>query len=348
MQTMNAIREPDLTVRDDSPVAAATAPRRRTRWLIKLAVAIVVLAIFLYVGRHFLHDLPKLRQARPLGVILIALIFLPTRVLTSEVMRIGLKALGHVVSVYESFMVSMVNAYANLLIPRAGLGLPAVYMKMKHGVPIADFSSVQLLPMTVLQITTIGIAGVVCLTALHFSAGIPWQQSRMLWLLGVFSFLAIGSYVAMVLPVGVPLRFQNKLAAFLRRMAESWQRLGRSGHTIGWSMLLHAGVIALRGARYYAAYWAMGQGQVNFWGVCVGSLVVDIAFFLSVTPSALGFREGGMAIAAPLIGVTQEMAVAVTVLDRIVFSLVIVVIGQLGMWRLVGPVFNRGAKHIPV
>jgi uncharacterized membrane protein YbhN (UPF0104 family) len=61
---------------------------------------------------------------------------------------------------------------------------------------------------------------------------------------------------------------------------------------------------------------------------------------MSVTPSALGFREGGMVIAAPLIGVSADMAVAVTLLDRIVYSLVIIVIGQLGMWRLVGPVFK--------
>jgi uncharacterized protein (TIRG00374 family) len=261
-------------------------------------------------------------------------------VLTSEVMRLGLKALGHVVSVYESFMVSMVNAYANLLIPRAGLGLPAVYMKLKHGVPIADFSSVQLVPMTVLQITTIGIAGVICLVTLHYNYNIKGIAP----FTAVFSILAIGSCAAMVLPVGVPVRYQNRLATFLRRMAESWQRLGRSGHTIGWSMLLHAGVLLLRALRYYVAYRAMGQDHVNFFGVCVGSLLADVGFFMSVTPSALGFREGGMVLAAPFIGVTPDMAVAVTLLDRIVYSGVIVVIGQLGMWRLVGPVFKgRGA-----
>jgi uncharacterized protein (TIRG00374 family) len=326
---------PSVPVQTNDAVAPRSA--KPYRWLIKLGLALVVLAIFVWIGRRFFDDLPKLRQAKPLGILLIALIFIPTRLLTSEVMRIGLKALGHVVSVYEAFMVSMVNAYANLLIPRAGLGLPAVYMKMKHGVPIADFSSVQLVPMTVLQITTIGIAGIVCLAVLHLGYGKPWH----LPLLAVFAFLAVGSAVAMVLPVSVPLRFQNRLAAFLRRMAESYQRLGRSGHTIAGSMLLHAAVLVLRAVRIYVAFRAMGQ-DVNFWGVFVGSLLADIGFFISVTPSALGFREGGVLLAAPLIGVTADMAVAATILDRIVYSLVIVVIGQLGMWRLVGPVFKGG------
>ena len=46
------------------------------------------------------------------------------------------------------------------------------------------------------------------------------------------------------------------------------------------------------------------------------------------------------------IGVSPEAAVVATVLDRIVYSLVIVVIGQLGMWQLVGPAFrNRPAER---
>jgi uncharacterized membrane protein YbhN (UPF0104 family) len=63
---------------------------------------------------------------------------------------------------------------------------------------------------------------------------------------------------------------------------------------------------------------------------------------MSVTPSALGFREGGILLATPLMGpdVDRGMVLAATVLDRIVYSLVIVAIGQLGMWRLVGPVFK--------
>ncbi len=326
---------------------AAKNPRR---WLIRIGLAVVVLAVFAYVGRRFFDDLPKLRQAKPLGVLLIALIFIPTRILTSEIMRLGLRALGHVVSAYESFMVSLVNAYANLLIPRAGLGLPAVYMKMKHGVRIADFSGVQLVPMTVLQITTIGLAGVIVMLILHAqgratTTGVP--------LLPLFAALALGSLAAVLLPVGrprqdphrwqrslLPARFRERATAFLSRMGAAYQQLGRCGHTIAWSMLLHAGVLVLRAARIHVAFWAMGQ-DVNFWGVFVGSLLADVAFFISVTPAALGFREGGVMLAAPLIGVTPDMAVATTILDRIVYSLVIVAIGQFGLWRLVHPVFAR-------
>jgi uncharacterized membrane protein YbhN (UPF0104 family) len=208
-------------------------------------------------------------------------------------------------------------------------------MKLKHGVPIADFSGVQLVPMTVMQVTTIGIAGVISLGILRYGYGIPWH----LPLLALFVGLGVASAAVVLLPVGVPARFQNRPAQFLRRLAEVYQRLGRSGHTIAWAMLLHTAIFFLRTARIYAAFWALGV-EPNFWGVFVGSLIADAAFFISITPSALGFREGGVMLAAPLMGVSTDLALAATILDRIVYSLVIIVIGQLGMWRLVGPVFR--------
>lgn len=323
------------------PFTAELKPTNRRRWLLRVVLAAVVLTIFVYVGRRYKDDLHKVLEAKPLAVGLMVLVFIPTRIFTAEVMRTGLRALGHRVGAFESFMLTMVNAYANLLVPRAGLGLPAMYMKIKHRVPVADFSSVQLVPMSVLQVTTIGLVGLVVVALLTMSQRHPWN----LPLLALFAALSIASFVAMMLPVGVPERFQNRVAVFLRRMSTAWQRLGRSRGTVGASMLLHAVVLVLRALRLYLAFWAVGQ-QVNFLGVFVGSLLADIAFFVSITPSALGFREGGILIAAPLIGVTPDLCLAAALLDRIVTSLVVIVFGQIGMWRLVQPVFRKSPQSV--
>src|SRR5205814_7164844 len=102
--------------------------RANPRWRLRLLLALVALLAFAYLGWKFRKEMPRLLEAKPLGIALIVATFLPMRLLTSEVQRIGLRALGHVISTYESFMVSMINAYGNLLLPRAGLGLPAVYL----------------------------------------------------------------------------------------------------------------------------------------------------------------------------------------------------------------------------
>jgi uncharacterized membrane protein YbhN (UPF0104 family) len=305
------------------------------RWLLRVVVACVAMMAFAWVGRRYGEELKRLPHAKPMAVAMIVAVFVPTRVLTSEVMRVGLRALGHRISTYESFMVSMVNAYANLLLPRAGLGLPAVYMKMKHAIPIADFATVQLLPMTVLQVTTIGVTGVSCVAAIHVIEGRPvdWR------LAGVFAAVALASIIPLVARFNVPEKWQNRAAAFLRRLSESWRRLGGSGHVGSVSVTLHTAVLLLRAARLQLAFWAIGQ-PVHYLPALAASLLADLAFFISITPSALGFREGAVLLGAGMLGTTKEICLAAVLLDRVIYSIVIVVVAQVGMWQFMRPVFR--------
>ena len=103
-------------------------------------------------------------------------------------------------------------------------------------------------------------------------------------------------------------------------------------------------MLVLRAVRLHIAFWALGA-PVHFFGVLVASLMADVAFFIAITPASLGFREGGIMLAAPLMGVTRDVALAATVLDRIVFSTVIIIVGQFGMWRMVRPVFQHDARR---
>lgn len=305
------------------------------RWLLRVVVAAVTLLAFAWVGRRYSHELPRLAAANPAAVALIVVLFVPTRLLMSEVMRIGLRGLRHRISTYESFMVSMVNAYGNLLFPRAGLGVPAVYLKLKHAIPIADFATVQLLPMTLLHITMIGVTGVVCVTVMRLAQ----ERTVDLRLLGLFAVVAAASLVGWAVRFTVPARWGNRLAAFLRRLSESWRRLGGSGRTMLAAVALHAAVLLLRGLRLQVAFWAIGQ-PVDFFASMTASLLADLAFFISITPSALGFREGAVVLASGLLGTTKEICLAAVLLDRIIYSLVIVVLAQIGLWQLMRPVFR--------
>ena len=317
--------------------------RANPRWRLRLLLALVALVAFAYLGWKFRKEMPRLLEAKPLGIALIVATFLPMRLLTSEVQRIGLRALGHVISTYESFMVSMINAYGNLLLPRAGLGLPAVYLKLKHAIPVADFATVQVLPLTALQIATIGVTGVASLGAMRLLDRRPVDVR----LLALFAAVAAGSVVGTLARFKVPDSWQNRPAQFLRRLSESWRRLGRSGHVASTSVALHVGTLLLRGLRLQIAFWSIGQ-PVGYLPAFVASLLADIAFFISITPAALGFREGAVALAAGMLGATTEVCVAAVFLDRIVYSIVIILTAQVGMWHLMRPVFHHTPTPLEV
>ena len=161
-----------------APAHAAEAvelPRRR-HWLIRAVVAVAILVVLAFFGMRYRSDLWRLREVSPLLVAAIALLWLLTRYLAADVMRIALRALGHRIGRYEAFMLQMVQSYGNTLVPRAGIGAPAVYLKLRHGTPFADLGAVQLLPMTLLQIFTIGVMGLGCQLVLWRFYGLPWER----------------------------------------------------------------------------------------------------------------------------------------------------------------------------
>ena len=157
-------------VPDVAPGADAGPPPRR-RWLVRTALAAVILLALAVAGRRFYDELYRLRAAPPLLVVAIALLWLLSRYLGADVMRVSLRALGHGVGRYEAFMLQMVQSYGNVLIPRSGIGVIGLYLKLRRGIPLADLGAVQVLPMTLMQVLTIGVTGLACQAAMALPGG---------------------------------------------------------------------------------------------------------------------------------------------------------------------------------
>ena len=320
-----------------TPQTEATAeesvglPRRR-HWLLRVVVAAVVLAALAYAGKRYYDELGRLRRAPPLLVVVIAALWLASRYPAADVMRVALRALGHRIGRFEAFMLQMVQSYGNVLVPRAGIGAPAVYLKLRYGTPFADLGAVQLLPMTLLQIFTIGVIGVACQLVLWRVYGDRWDRG--------LTVLFVAVSVACAAPMFVPLPENRagtgRLTRFLARLADAWRKLGRSPALLARVVATHAFMLLLRAWRIQLCFTAVGQ-PVNYFAALAASLLADLAFVVSVTPAALGFREAGIVYAARLMHTTGDIALAAAVLDRIISIACNVVVGQLGVWQLIRP-----------
>src|SRR5262249_8824022 len=151
------------------------------------------------------------RQASPPAVVGVLLVYFATRALNGEVLKIALARLGHHISRYEAFMINIVMTYTNLLLPRAGLGAPALYLKVKHRVSYTEFGCL-LLPNAVLQVLSIGVAGLVCQARL-WCIGEPLD----LRITGVFAFALAASTLAARLRLNPPASCQGRFAQAIRR-----------------------------------------------------------------------------------------------------------------------------------
>ena len=300
--------------------------------MIRIVLSLIVLATLLYVGSHYADELHRLGDVSLWAALGIIALYLPARWLSAEVMRASLVSLGNTVGAVEIVLLTFANSYMNLVIPRAGLGMPAMYLKVRRGVPIADVSAVQIVSMTMLQTTCIGVIGLISLLLVHQAYG----RSVPVALYGVFAAVAIGTSALLMFPIRIGPHWPGKIANFAHKVTENWHRLSRDRTAVVRILLIQSIVLLLRAARLQLCFHAIGQ-PVGYLPALAASLLADVGSLISVTPGALGFRETAIVLTSSLLGATRDVGLAAALLDRVVTTGVIILIGQVAMWQLIRP-----------
>lgn len=321
--------------------AVPPAPPRRV-WVVRLVVAAVILAALAVAGRRFYDELYRLRAAPPLLVLAIALLWLLSRYQAADVMRISLRALGHRIGRYEAFMLQMVQSYGNVILPRSGIGAVGLYLKLRRGAPFADLGAVQVLPMTLLQVFTIGVIGLACQAAMALPGGAEPDRFATI----VFAAVAAGCTVLLLVPVpgggSGGGSGGGRVMRFLARLSRAWQLLGRSRALLARVVATHALMLLGRALRFVVVFAAVGE-DVPFAGALAASLLADLAFVAAVTPAGLGFREAAVVYSARMMGTTGDIAMAAAILDRIISTACNILVGQVGVWQFIQPALRAGA-----
>lgn len=320
----------------------------RTR-IIRVLVGIIVVAMLVYLARGYFGELRRLPHVSPAFVVAIFALYLAMRVLNGLTTKLALNALHYELGLGEATMLAVLTTYANLLLPRAGLGLPALYLKLRRNVSYADFTS-QALIVTTLQVGTIGGCGLICQTLLTAIYHVRFDP-----------FVCALFVLSLVAGVGTPMirptlfaDSHGRVANFIHRIAAAWGRIGSSRSTVVAILLWNVPVMLLRAWRLQVAFYAIGT-HVTFAAAFVASLLADLMFFVSVTPAGLGFREAAITYSSTMLGVDPGVALTASLLDRVVWTAGVVIVAQFGMWRMVRPAIRdasmrdaRGFDVIPL
>src|SRR3954463_3030432 len=149
---------------DNTPDTAGDVllPKRRGKLVLRIVIALIVLAALAYAGRRYYGELSRLKSASPWMVTVMALLYVTGRVPPAAIMRRALVALGHHVGRAETFFVLMVQYYVNMLIPRAGIGALAGYFRLRRGMPVADLGAAPLVRLPRAQFACLGVAALAC------------------------------------------------------------------------------------------------------------------------------------------------------------------------------------------
>ena len=297
-----------------------------------MAIALAILAALFYLGRNYFTrvQLELLTQANPIHVAAVAALFLLTRLLTGRFLQIALASLGHHISLIEAFLVTMLRVYTGLLVPRAGFGVAGIYLKMRHHVNLTHYTAL-VLPLVFLQCCAIGPLGIAGMVFLHYRYDDPISWP----IVGIFVCATMVGVAALLFRFRIPVTWSGRIARLATSLADAWHLLGGNRGLTLRLVGLHFVMILLRVVRLYLAFQAIGLAP-HFVGVLVSSLLADLAFMIGVTPNGLGLREATIVLSSRVIGVDQSGALMAALLDRIVTTLIIILVAQAALWKLGG------------
>jgi uncharacterized membrane protein YbhN (UPF0104 family) len=241
-------------------------------------------------------------------------------------MRVVLNRLGYPITRGQAFCVFVVRMYANLLVSKAGIATAAALMKLRYRVSIADFGSM-LIAITVLQFVCIGIAGLVAQLILRLFFAIPVNPV----ICAIFAGCLAGSTASIFVRIPVPWFLPARIAGFLKHLDAGWYNVTRGRrdaplviHLLSLQFL----IIVLRAVRLWIAFSALGIAVTPL-GLFVASLLGDLGLLIGITPMGLGFRETAIAYGARLAETSAEVAVAVTLVDRAIWSVAVLLVAQI-------------------
>jgi uncharacterized membrane protein YbhN (UPF0104 family) len=309
--------------------------------LTRSALGIAALAIAAFIGRRYFHELHRLTRVDLRIALAMGVLYLATRVLDADVLVASLAVLGHAIRRVEGFFLLIIHNYTNLLIPRAGMGATAAYLKLRRDVPVSDFVAVQVLPLFIVQMLAVGVAGLLSQWALLGFFGGGGNAA----VAAVFAIVCVGC-VALILIPSPRWRWGGRaLAHFIGRLSGSYRALATRPALMARALTAQLLTMCLRAARVQLAFYAIGA-PVNYFAAAVASLLSDLMIAISVTPGALGFREAAIIYAAGLLGTSGDVALSAALLDRIVVAACNIALAQVGLMWIVRPAFAaRGVEQ---
>lgn len=299
----------------------------RHRILVAYALAFLSLALLVWLVRAHLGNLTEIAHMPPGPFLLLVGLYLLGRSFSAESMRLGLSTLGFPLSRAICLMLTLLQSYTNLVVPRSGLAPPAVYLRLQHEVPYASYLAFAVL-MILLATGIMGLFGLAAWVGAGFVEAPPLGREIALG----FSLIGVTACLAIV----APKKLFGVLPAWPRRHLlaahDAWERLSSRPILLVQLVALQAGSILLRGVRMKVALDLAGV-QLPFSKVMIVSICTDLSMLISLTPAALGFREGGVVFGAALVGVEPGAALVAAVVDRLATTPTIIAAGQLVLWK---------------
>ncbi len=269
-----------------------------------------------YIGRH-LSDFESLSNISFIYILLIGCCCLLALSVNGLFLKVLTIDFGIDLSFLEHFSISIVTSFGNTFLPmKGGAGLRAVYLKSKYNFDYSYFlSSLAGNYLVVFNVTS--LAALIGMFSLYF-VGEGFHSFTACVFLLLYVLTSWGIFYPPAVLDWIPVKL---LREHINQVLAGWQMIRKSRRTVLELFILTILYVMLSSLATWLEFAAFGMKDSA--GVSIGFLksvsftaIAILSLLISLTPAALGIKEGMLMLSSQFLGISPSQALAVSLLDR--------------------------------
>ena len=264
----------------------------------------------------------ELLQLSPFGLVMLSIIPLASPLINGAINAYLFQCLGADISYQNGILLASVSSLANQLPISGGVISKAFYLKYKYNLSYTRYVSASL-ALFVCFIAVNGLIGTSIL--LYWSFVKNMMISRPL----LAGFVAMTVFILVLwLPI-YRIRAPKKIHQRILQAVEGWTLIGSNLVLVLKLVGLQTGLMLLLAVRYWLTFHMLSQ-DVGLGEVVLISSASVLTQLASFAPGGLGVREAIVGAVASALGFDMGVSVVAVGLDRLVSTVVILIVGGIG------------------
>ena len=296
----------------------------------KLSSIIILLALIvfaIYYLKNNISDFQNLSIKNPLILLILVVIFLFNYLLISIVTQNLLRPLGVNLHQKESYLLSIVTGFYNLITPfRGGMAARAIYLKRKYNFAYVNFLAT-LSASYVIIFLVASILGIISTLLIYLESGI-----LSLIVLTIF----IATFLAMIFIIFISPKFKERENKWLNRFIKvinGWHLIKNNSKVIAVTTIVSLIQILLSTLMLYLQFLTFGI-EISFASALFLSSIANLAILIGITPGNLGISEAITVFSASTIGITPVESLSAALLGRAISLVVLFILGPIFSYKL--------------
>jgi uncharacterized membrane protein YbhN (UPF0104 family) len=279
---------------------------------------LTVITLFLQSQPELLQSVSNLSLCNALLLILLRLTIFASNGLF---LREFAKKFGVYLTFQEWFGLATITTMGNYITPfSGGLLARATYLKKRHNMPYAQFTSL----LASNYLIMFWVTGVLGLLFLGFVEQ-PWLMHWPIALL--FGIIVAGISLVFIFPE-LHITWDNRIGHLLTTVLEGWYLVRKDYTLLPRILFLTLLTIGLNGISFWLTYWALGL-NISLPLALLLSMIAAFSIFANFTPGGLGIQEAMVAVSAAILGAGPGEGLLVVLLLRAITVLCAFVFGPL-------------------